>query len=156
VAAGAVAPIYGYCMAVPGFNRCCSISPCFLLCCVSCALCAGVQVMERSNNPHYLCRMTVLLSFSLFSFCALCPVPSVLCHVSCALCAGVQVMEHSNNPHYLYRMTVLQAISLLSPVLGPEATCSTMLPVVVAATKDRCVAIEGLGVLTFEVLYLEV
>lgn len=48
-----------------------------------------------------------------------------------------QVMERINNPHYLYRMTVLQAISLLSPVLGPEATCSTMLPVVVTAAKDR-------------------
>lgn len=46
-------------------------------------------------------------------------------------------MERINNPHYLYRMTVLQAISLLSPVLGPEATCSTMLPVVVTAAKDR-------------------
>lgn len=46
-------------------------------------------------------------------------------------------MEMINNPHYLYRMTVLVAISLLAPVVGPEATCQTMLPVVINAAKDR-------------------
>lgn len=50
----------------------------------------------------------------------------------------LQVMEKINNPHYLYRMTVLVAISLLAPVVGAEATCQTMLPVVINAAKDRC------------------
>jgi len=48
-----------------------------------------------------------------------------------------QVLEMSSNPHYLYRMTILRAISLLAPVMGPEITCSKLLPVVVAASKDR-------------------
>ena len=48
-----------------------------------------------------------------------------------------QVLEMNNNPHYLYRMTILRAISLLAPVMGPEITCSNLLPVVVAASKDR-------------------
>ena len=47
-------------------------------------------------------------------------------------------MEKISNPHYLYRMTVLVAISLLAPVVGAEATCQTMLPVVINAAKDRC------------------
>lgn len=42
-----------------------------------------------------------------------------------------------NNPHYLYRMTILHAISLLAPVMGPEITCSKLLPVVINASKDR-------------------
>lgn len=46
-------------------------------------------------------------------------------------------MDKINNPHYLYRMTVLVAISLLAPVVGSEATCQTMLPVVINAAKDR-------------------
>lgn len=46
-------------------------------------------------------------------------------------------MDKINNPHYLYRMTVLVAISLLAPVVGAEATCQTMLPVVINAAKDR-------------------
>lgn len=46
-------------------------------------------------------------------------------------------MEKINNPHYLYRMTVLHSVSLLAPVLGSEVTCSTMLPVVINAAKDR-------------------
>jgi serine/threonine-protein phosphatase 2A regulatory subunit A len=49
----------------------------------------------------------------------------------------VQVLEMITNPHYLYRMTVLVAISLLAPVVGSEATCQTMLPVVINAAKDR-------------------
>jgi serine/threonine-protein phosphatase 2A regulatory subunit A len=49
----------------------------------------------------------------------------------------MQVMEIISNPHYLYRMTVLVAISLLAPVVGPEATCQAMLPVVINAAKDR-------------------
>jgi hypothetical protein len=49
----------------------------------------------------------------------------------------MQVMDKINNPHYLYRMTVLVAISLLAPVVGSEATCQTMLPVVINAAKDR-------------------
>ncbi|KAG4918701.1 hypothetical protein JHK85_056982 [Glycine max] len=48
-----------------------------------------------------------------------------------------QVLEMNNNPHYLYRMTILRAISLLAPVMGPEITCSNLLPVVLAASKDR-------------------
>jgi serine/threonine-protein phosphatase 2A regulatory subunit A len=47
------------------------------------------------------------------------------------------VMEMIKNPHYLYRMTVLVTISLLAPVVGSEATCQTMLPVVISAAKDR-------------------
>ena len=43
-----------------------------------------------------------------------------------------QVLEMNNNPHYLYRMTILRAISLLAPVMGPEITCSNLLPVVLA------------------------
>ena len=50
---------------------------------------------------------------------------------------ALQVMEKINNPHYLYRMTVLLTVSFLAPVLGPETTCSTMLPVVINAAKDR-------------------
>ncbi len=46
-------------------------------------------------------------------------------------------MEMIKNPHYLYRMTVLVTISLLAPVVGSEATCQTMLPVVISAAKDR-------------------
>ncbi|MCH91720.1 serine/threonine-protein phosphatase 2A 65 kDa regulatory subunit A beta [Trifolium medium] len=34
-------------------------------------------------------------------------------------------------------MTILRAISLLAPVVGPEVTCSKLLPAVVAASKDR-------------------
>lgn len=48
-----------------------------------------------------------------------------------------QVLEMINNPHYLYRMTILRAICLLAPVMGPEITCSKLLPVLVNATKDR-------------------
>ncbi|CAI7835936.1 unnamed protein product, partial [Closterium sp. NIES-54] len=47
------------------------------------------------------------------------------------------VVSKVNNPHYLYRMTVLLSISMLAPVLGSEATCSTMLPIVLNAAKDR-------------------
>ncbi|KAM1085386.1 hypothetical protein ACFX2B_011041 [Malus domestica] len=42
-----------------------------------------------------------------------------------------------DNPHYLYRMTILRAICLLAPVMGPEITCSKLLPVLINATKDR-------------------
>jgi len=52
-----------------------------------------------------------------------------------------QVLEMSSNPHYLYRMTILRAISLLAPVMGPEITCSNLLPVVVAASKDRYIVL---------------
>jgi serine/threonine-protein phosphatase 2A regulatory subunit A len=52
-----------------------------------------------------------------------------------------QVMEIISNPHYLYRMTVLVAISLLAPVVGPEATCQAMLPVVISAAKDRSISL---------------
>ena len=48
-----------------------------------------------------------------------------------------QVLDMISNPHYLYRMTVLRAISLLAPVMGAEITCSRLLPVVIAASKDR-------------------
>lgn len=48
-----------------------------------------------------------------------------------------QVLEMIDNSHYLYRMTVLRAISLLAPVMGPEITCSTLLPVVMSASNDR-------------------
>lgn len=48
-----------------------------------------------------------------------------------------QVLDMINNPHYLYRMTILHAISLLAPVMGPEITCSKLLPVVINASKDR-------------------
>jgi serine/threonine-protein phosphatase 2A regulatory subunit A len=48
-----------------------------------------------------------------------------------------QVLEMINNPHYLYRMTILRAISLLASVVGPEVTCSKLLPAVVTASKDR-------------------
>jgi serine/threonine-protein phosphatase 2A regulatory subunit A len=53
----------------------------------------------------------------------------------------MQVMEIISNPHYLYRMTVLVAISLLAPVVGPEATCQAMLPVVINAAKDRSISL---------------
>lgn len=48
-----------------------------------------------------------------------------------------QVLDMIGNPHYLYRMTILQSISLLAPVMGPEITCSKLLPVVITASKDR-------------------
>ncbi|KAE8716074.1 hypothetical protein F3Y22_tig00110156pilonHSYRG00326 [Hibiscus syriacus] len=44
--------------------------------------------------------------------------------------------------HYLYRMTILRFISLLAPVMGPEITCSKLLPVVVNASKDRVANIK--------------
>ncbi|CAL5442214.1 unnamed protein product [Camellia sinensis] len=47
------------------------------------------------------------------------------------------VLDMINNPHYLYRMTILHAICLLAPVMGPEITCSKLLPVVITASKDR-------------------
>ncbi|CAN4100321.1 unnamed protein product [Withania somnifera] len=34
-------------------------------------------------------------------------------------------------------MTILHAISLLAPVMGSEITCSKLLPVIIAASKDR-------------------
>jgi hypothetical protein len=34
-------------------------------------------------------------------------------------------------------MTILRAISLLASVVGPEVTCSKLLPAVVTASKDR-------------------
>lgn len=49
----------------------------------------------------------------------------------------LQVLDMINNPHYLYRMTILHAVSLLAPVMGPEITCSKLLPVVINASKDR-------------------
>ncbi|KAI4379157.1 hypothetical protein MLD38_005491 [Melastoma candidum] len=52
-------------------------------------------------------------------------------------CCVLQTLDMINNPHYLYRMTILQAISLLVPVLGSEITCSSLLLVVIQASKDR-------------------
>ncbi|KAL2650455.1 hypothetical protein R1flu_018583 [Riccia fluitans] len=48
-----------------------------------------------------------------------------------------QLVDMINNPHYLYRIAVLSAISLLAPVVGPEATSPTLLPVVIKAGEDR-------------------
>ena len=42
-----------------------------------------------------------------------------------------------NNPHYLYRMTVLVAVAALAPVVSHDVLCNSMLPVVVAAAKDK-------------------
>ena len=50
---------------------------------------------------------------------------------------SLQVLDMINDPHYLYRMTILHAISLIAPVLGPEITCSRLLPLVTDAAKDR-------------------
>lgn len=63
-------------------------------------------------------------------------------------CGWMQVMEIISNPHYLYRMTVLIAISLLAPVVGPEATCQAMLPVVINAAKDRSISLCAFGYIT--------
>ncbi|KAJ0048603.1 hypothetical protein Pint_16449 [Pistacia integerrima] len=49
-----------------------------------------------------------------------------------------QVLDMINNPHYLHRMTILHAISLLAPVMGPEITCSKLLPEVVEKTIRPC------------------
>ena len=54
-----------------------------------------------------------------------------------------QVLEMIDNPHYLYRMTVLRAISLLAPAMGPEITCSKLLPVVISASNDRYFAFSN-------------
>ncbi|KAK4375533.1 hypothetical protein RND71_006210 [Anisodus tanguticus] len=50
-----------------------------------------------------------------------------------------QVLDMINDPHYLYRMTIIHAISLLAPVMGSEITCSKLLPVIIAASKDRLI-----------------
>ena len=54
-----------------------------------------------------------------------------------------QVLDMINNPHYLYRMTILRSISLLAPVMGPEITCSKLLPVVITTLKDRYLIFSG-------------
>ena len=46
-----------------------------------------------------------------------------------------------NNPHYLYRMTVLVAVAALAPVVSHDVLCNSMLPVVVAAAKDKVLSI---------------
>ena len=51
-------------------------------------------------------------------------------------CAA-QVLGMMNNPHYLYRMTVLVAVAALAPVVSHDVLCNSMLPVVVAAAKDK-------------------
>lgn len=61
----------------------------------------------------------------------------VLSHITCIEYHSLQVLDMTSNPHYLYRMTILRAISLLAPVMGSEITCSKLLPVVIAASKDR-------------------
>ncbi len=48
-----------------------------------------------------------------------------------------------NNPHYLYRMTVLIAVAALAPVVSHDVLCNSMLPVVVAAAKDKVRTFPG-------------
>ncbi len=60
-----------------------------------------------------------------------------------------QVLGMMNNPHYLYRMTVLVAVAALAPVVSHDVLCNSMLPVVVAAAKDKVTSLFGvLGDLT--------
>lgn len=41
------------------------------------------------------------------------------------------------NPHYLYRMTVLVAISTLASIVSTDVLCTTMLPVILGAARDK-------------------
>ena len=56
---------------------------------------------------------------------------------ACGTSDAVQVLGMMNNPHYLYRMTVLVAVAALAPVVSHDVLCNSMLPVVVAAAKDK-------------------
>ena len=47
-----------------------------------------------------------------------------------------KLVELIKNPHYLYRITILSAIAQIAPVVGPDVTCTTFMPVLLAAAKD--------------------
>lgn len=42
-----------------------------------------------------------------------------------------------NDKYSLYRNNILDALLNLAPVMGSEITCSQILPVILAASKDR-------------------
>jgi hypothetical protein len=49
------------------------------------------------------------------------------------------ILAMAKNGNYLYRMTVLASLAQLAPHVSVDVCCNSMLPVVLAAAKDRCV-----------------
>lgn len=47
-----------------------------------------------------------------------------------------KLVELVKNPHYLYRITILTAIEQIAPVVGTDVTCTTFMPVLLAASRD--------------------
>jgi len=48
-----------------------------------------------------------------------------------------RILAMARNSHYLYRMTMLLSLSLLAPLVSHDVLVSQMLPVVLAAAKDK-------------------